>query len=838
MRGLTVKPTTPLHAQEALFARIILPIPVPKLFTYGIPAHLIEPISEGSRVIVPFGKAKILTGVVEKIHNTPPQAYEAKYILDVLDDTPTVNTTQLAFFRWLANYYLCTLGEVVKVALPTGLKLNSQSKIQLHPAFNKEAAHNFSPKETMLLHALQKRSELTYNEAANVVAQKNIHHLLKSLLRKQAVLLFEKLKEKYRPKKIKSVRLNTVYTKTPTAFQALLEQLERKAKQLDVLLKYIEQVPLHKANHPEDYYLNKSVLTQAGISSSSLHTLIKKEIFIEEERIVSRFDYFHQEENYAIELSPTQSKASQAIHQQFLEKDTVLFHGVTGSGKTEVYIQLIQGVLESGGQVLYLLPEIALTTQIVRRLRKIFGNQMAVYHSKYADNERVEVWNGVLEDKFPLIVGVRSSIFLPFANLQLIIADEEHEIAYKQFEPAPRYHARDAALVLAKYHQAKVLLGSATPSIESYYHAQQGKYGFVKLTERFGQVELPAIILANLRIERQRKTLQGDFSAVLLDELRCVLAHKEQAIIFQNRRGYAPYVTCEACTWIPTCAQCAVSLTYHQLNHYLSCHYCGYRIKPPSLCHVCGSHRLKEVGFGTEKLEEALQLCFPLARIQRMDLDTTRSKYSYERIIEQFEQGSIDLLVGTQMVTKGLDFSKVSLVGVLDVDRMIYFPEFRASERCFQLLTQVSGRAGRRDKQGKVIIQTLNPHQAILKKIVQHDYESMYQRELAERKQFRYPPYVRLIKLTLKHTDQELVTKAGEVLAKHLRRQLGKLVLGPQAPVIPKLRNQYLIDIWTKIKRDAGKLAATKEIITKASSALLVERAFKQTQIIVDIDPM
>jgi primosomal protein N' (replication factor Y) len=512
---------------------------------------------------------------------------------------------------------------------------------------------------------------------------------------------------------------------------------------------------------------------------------------------------------------------------------------VTASGKTEVYTQLIQEVLQGGGQVLYLLPEIALTTQMVKRLKIIFGNQVGVYHSRYSDNERVEVWNSVLQGECSFVLGTRSAIFLPFDHLSLIIVDEEHESSYKQFDAMPRYHARDAALVLAQYHHAKVLLGSATPSIESYYNAQNGKYGFVALQERFGKAALPEIILSNVRIERAKKALREDFTQVLLEALQQTLDQQEQAIIFQNRRGYAPYITCEACAWVPMCTQCAVSLTYHQFNNNLRCHYCGYNIKVPPACHICDSHRLKTIGFGTEKLEETLQLFFPEKKIQRMDLDTTRGKYSYDKLIEALEQGSTDILVGTQMLTKGLDFGQVSLVGVLDVDRLLYFPDFRASERCFQLLTQVSGRAGRREKQGKVIIQTNNPQHPVLKDVVRHDYEQMYHRELGERKQFLYPPYARLVKITLKHTDKNLVGAAASMLAHGLRKQLENGVLGPQTPLITKVKNQYLMDVWVKIKKDTEKrLLFTKQVITQEGRRVLLDKTFKQVKVLFDVDPI
>ncbi len=820
---------------QDLFADIILPIAIPKLLTYRIPGELSELIARGSRVIVPLGPKKILTGLVEKIHTVPP-SYVTKDIMDVLDEAPVVNPIQLKFFHWLADYYLCTVGEVMQLALPTGFKLSSQSKIQLHPelALSNEC---FSDKEQALIQELKRRPDLTYTEAAAVVGQKSVHQLVKALLQKKAILLFEEVREKYIPKKVKRVRLNEVHSQSPLALQELFKQLEGNSKQLDVLLKYMAQVPVHQPEQLEGYYMDKKELLQVGSSSSSLQTLIKKQIFIEEEIIVSRFGYAKATASLPSALSQAQSAALDAIHHQFQKKKVVLLHGATGSGKTEIYTHLIQEALQSGGQVLYLLPEIALTTQMVKRLKKTFGEQMGVYHSKYSNNERVEVWNNVLSGAFSFVLGVRSATFLPFNNLSLIIVDEEHEISYKQFDAMPRYHARDTALVLANYHYAKVLLGSATPAMETYYNAQSGKYGFVTLQERFGAVALPEVVFANVHIERKRKTIREDFTKVLLKALEQTLDRKEQAILFQNRRGYASYITCESCTWVPMCIQCAVSLTYHQFNDRLTCHYCGYYTKVPLACETCGSHQLKNVGFGTEKLEETLQLFFPKKSIQRMDSDTTRGKYNYDKIIEALEQGNTDILVGTQMIAKGLDFDQVSLVGVMDIDRLIYFPDFRAGERCFQLLTQVGGRAGRRATQGRVIIQTAHPDHPVLKAIAQHDYEQMYRRELAERKEFLYPPFVRLVKVSLKHKDKILVTSAAQAFAQKLQEKLGNWVIGPQAPLVAKLKNQYLMDIWVKIKKGTGQHTAIKSLIRETSRQFLLDRAFKQVQVVFDVDP-
>lgn len=816
------------------FVDLILPLAIPKLLTYRVPTQWSASVVCGSRVLVPLGAKKIVTGVVESTHQTPP-SYATKDILAVLDQTPLICDVQRQFFHWLADYYLCTIGEVLKAALPSGFNLSSQSKIQLHPACDLATTH-FSDQEQHLIKVLQSRPHWTYAEVAQAAKQKNIPHLIKNLLHKQAILLFEEVQEKYRPKKEKRISLNTPFIQSEDKLRELFDQLEAKSKQLEVLLKYISLVPQFK--QLADHSVNKKDLLQADISASSLQKLIQQAIFVEEEVIVSRLAPSQPTATPQDTLSPAQDKALEAIYQQFKTQDTVLLYGITGSGKTALYAQLIRDTLQQGGQVLYLLPEIGLATQIVRRLSKQFGSQLGVYHSRYASNERVEVWNRVLSGEYSLIVGARSALLLPFDNLRLIIVDEEHALAYKQFDMAPRYHARDAALMLAQYHHAKVLLGSATPSVETYYHAQTGKYGLVKLIERFRETALPQIVLVNGLLEQRRKKLRGEFTSVLIDAIDQALSQRAQVIIFQNRRGYAPYLLCQSCAWVPTCQQCAVSLTYHQASNYLVCHYCGYRTQVPPKCRVCGAHQLKNIGFGTEKLEETLQQFFPEKQVQRMDLDTTRGRHGYEQIIDALEQGHTDILVGTQMITKGLDFAQVALVGILDIDRLLYFPDFRAHERCFQLITQVGGRAGRRDKQGRVIIQTNNPTHPVLNHIVQHDYEQMYYRELAERKQFLYPPYVRLIKLTAQHTDRDLVAVAAKELAHRLREQLGKLVLGPQAPLIAKIKQQYRMDIWIKIKKETSQhLLATKKLLQEAAQALLGQKAFRTLKVILDVDP-
>lgn len=829
----TMYPTS--NQQQATFVDIILPIPLSTPLTYRIPAPLTKLLARGTRVLVPLGKKKIVTGIVAQIHIKSP-SYPTKVIVDVLDPVPLIKPVQLTYFHWLAAYYMCTIGEVVRAALPNGLQLSSQSQIRLHPQADLTSLH-FSHQELQLIALLQQRTSLTYAEAAAAMKQKSVHDLVNALLSKKVILLFEEVREKYTPKKVKIVSLHASYIRDKLALQDLFRVLERNNKQLEVLHKYLSLVSAHHVAQQKDYNVAKKALIQTGISPSSLQTLLKKGILVEQVVIVSRLHRMSPTNQPLPTLSQAQSLALVAIRHQFRDKDTVLLHGVTASGKTEVYIRLIQETLQGGGQVLYLLPEILLTTQMVKRLQKIFGDRVNVYHSRYADNERVEVWTRVAQGTCAFVLGTRSALFLPFDHLRLIIVDEEHETSYKQCDSVPRYHARDVAIILAQHHHAKVLLGSATPSIESYYNAQCGRYGLVTLQERFGQSVAPKIILTDVRIARQQKALHEDFTKVLLEALQATLDRQEQAIIFQNRRGYASYIICKNCAWVPMCKQCAVSLTYHQYSNALHCHYCGYTSKVPPICDVCAMSQLSNVGSGTEKLEETLQFFFLEKHIQRMDLDTTRGKYSYENIIASLEAGHIDILVGTQMLTKGLDFDRVSLVGVLDIDRLLYFPDFRAGERCFQLLTQVSGRSGRRVQQGSVIIQTNNTHHPVLQDLVKNDYERMYRRELQERKQFRYPPYVRLVRITLRHTDSHLVYAAATRLADRLRIRLTQGVLGPQSPLIAKLKQQYVMDIWVKIKKDAAeRLVATKRMIAQESRWVL--KKFKKVSIVFDVDPM
>ena len=825
---------------STLFAELVLPVPIHKLFTYRVPAAFNEQIKAGQRAIVQFGHKKILTGIIVTIHNQPPKDYEAKYILELLDENEVIYPQQFRLFQWMADYYMCSLGEVMNAALPSGLKLSSESMVQLNPHFQLEDLDNqtihFSEKELLVIRQLQDKA-LSYSELAVLLGVKTIYSILKSLASKEVIILFEQVKEKFKPKTEKHLRLTHSFT-SKKKLEKLFEELESKPKQEAVVLKYLQKIPVF--THPE---LNasgilKSELVSEDISESSLATLLKNKIFEEFEVIVPRFGFADPTHDHPLLLSEKQEQVRTEILDCFSKQGIALLHGVTGSGKTEIYIDLIRKGLEGGSQVLYLLPEIALTTQIVQRLKKIFGSTMGVYHSKFSDNERVEVWNGVLLGKFKFVVGVRSSVFLPFDNLGLIIVDEEHDSSYKQHDPAPRYQARDVAMVIAQLHLAKVLLGSATPSVESYYQTLQGKYGLVTLAERFGEAQLPTIEFANVAQEKQRKTNKGEFTGHLLHAIKETISKKEQVILFQNRRGYSPMIQCQDCSWVPKCINCAVSLTYHQYRHAMLCHYCGYREDLPHQCPTCSSQRIQTLGYGTEKLEEELKLFFPEAKVQRMDLDTTRTKSGYETIIEGFEKGETDILVGTQMVTKGLDFDQVSLVGVFDADRMMHFPDFRSHERAFQLTTQVSGRSGRRAKKGKVIIQTSNPTHPLFSYVINNDVVGFIQSELVDRKEHAYPPFSRLIAITIKHTDKRRCQESADQFATLAKAGLkGIRVMGPGEPMISKIRNEYLLSILLKIPRDMGMLSEIKNRLQSMEEKIHQLKEYRSVKIVFDVDP-
>lgn len=779
------------------------------------------------RVAVSFGKTKMYTALVFNIHQNPPETYEAKEIHQILDDQPIVTTLQLQNWQWIAGYYMCSLGDVYRAALPSAFLLESETVVLKNEAFNNESILN--DEEFLIFEALQHQSQLTIHQVVAILGKKKVLPIINELIQKNVLSVQEEIYEQYKPKMIKYVRLNPHYN-TDTGLQNLLEQLSRAKKQREAVLGYFQLSANKKPIKA------KQLEAKSKITSAVIKALVDKEIFeiyqIQTDRI-----NFKGETNVLKELNQFQEKALTEIKTSFEEKEVVLFHGITSSGKTEVYTKLIEDNLKSGKQILFLLPEIALTTQIITRLENYFGDQISVFHSKYSMNERVEVWNNVLHNKSKaqIILGARSSVFLPFSNLGLIIVDEEHETSYKQFEPSPRYHARDTAVVLAHQHKAKILLGSATPSLESYFNTQNDKYGLVELNRRFGNVQLPKIELIDIKEKHRKKKMKGHFSDRLLKLIDESLENKEQIILFQNRRGFSPVLECTTCGVAPQCPNCDVSLTFHKYRNELKCHYCNYQRSKPNSCTACGSSTLDTKGFGTEQIELELKELYPDYKIGRMDLDTTRGKNGYQKIIGAFEAREIDILVGTQMLSKGLDFENVSLVGILNADTMLNFPDFRAHERSYDMMVQVSGRAGRSKKQGNVAIQTFNPYHQILQQVSTTDYSEMYKEQLQERWQYHYPPYFRLIKITLKHKDYTKVDSGINWLAKALQNVFAENVLGPTAPVVSRVRNQYIKYITIKIPPKQN-LAATKKQLNKIKDTFQSVKDFRPIRFIVDVD--
>ena len=819
------------------FAEVILPIPIDGTFTYRIPVFIQSKITVGSRVIVPLGKKKIHTGVVASLQDSLNSPYEPKEILELLDsESPSFTTDQIKLFDWISKYYMCTLGEVVHAALPSGLKLTSESYITIDPetdSFDLE----LTDREKMIMHHIS-QGDMKMHDLSKALGIKTTHQHIKNLKEKKAIQVFEKIKDKYTPKTERRIRLAHPFLQEEE-LDALSATLEKKPKQLDVLVTYLREVDILENPKENKKGISRKNLLEEGVSPSSLQTLTKNEIFEEWNETIPRIPAIEKDGRSIPQLSSIQEKAKSEIIESFQKHDTTLLKGVTGSGKTEIYISLINDIISDGGMVLYLLPEIALTTQIIKRLALVFGNNFGVYHSRYSDNERVEVWQNVLQNKYKFVVGVRSAVFLPFSSLSLVIVDEEHESSYKQYEPAPRYHARDTAIYLATRFGAKTLLGTATPSIESYYNTEIKKYGLVNLDQRYGDVSLPAIGMVDMVKSRKKKQLKGNFSNELLEKIEIQIQNKKQVIIFQNRRGYAPFLSCENCGYIPKCPHCDVSLTYHSFNNILVCHYCGHRSENLTECPQCQSVEIRTISYGTEKLEEELGILIPEARIGRMDLDSTRSKHSYEKIIDDFEIGNLDILIGTQMVTKGLDFGNVSLVGILDTDRMIHFPDFRSHERAFQLLYQVSGRSGRRKDQGEVIIQTTNPDQQILHWVRTHDFLKFYFNELNERKKYGYPPFKRIIKVVVKDKDKKICQEAAVFYTREISRHLGSSrIIGPVEPVIGRIRNQYLFEITVKLEKKGIKLKSIKDLLLNSRNLLRNQRLFKSVRIVFDVDPL
>jgi primosomal protein N' (replication factor Y) len=812
------------------FIDVIIPVPLQKLFTYSITASEFDFLKPGMRVAVPFGKSKIYTGIVYRIHNEAPATYEAKDIQQILDETPVVNEKQLKLWEWISNYYMCTMGDVMRASLPNAFILESETVISKNNEVNIDESI-LKDDEFLIYEALQHQSSLKIQDISNILDKKNVLPVIKRLIEKEAISVEEEVYEKYKPKLVRYVKLHSFYS-TEKELHQLMGDLSRAPKQRDVVMTLFSVSA--KTRKPVKV---TDLVSESGASSAVVKSLIDKEILEEYFIQTDRVQYAGEENENSKSLNSYQETALTEIKATFENHQVTLLHGVTSSGKTEIYVKLIENILEQGKQVLYLLPEIALTTQLVNRLQNYFGDQVAVFHSKYSSHERVEVWNQVLvhSAKAKIVLGARSSIFLPFSDLGLIIVDEEHEQSFKQFDPAPRYHARDTAVVLAHFHKAKVLLGSATPSLESYFNAQQGKYGFVELMHRFNDVLMPEVELIDIKEKQKKKRMKGHFSDKLIEEMAETLGEGHQIILFQNRRGFSPIVECTTCGESPQCPNCDVSLTYHQYRDQLRCHYCGYVISMLRKCTACGSPELDNKGFGTEQIEAEVKLLFPKYNVARMDLDTTRGKYGYEKIITALEQQEIDILVGTQMLTKGLDFRNVKLVGIMNADNMLNFPDFRAHERSFQLMLQVAGRAGRTDERGKVLIQTYNPYHNILQQVSTNNYIEMFREQMNERYNFKYPPIYKQIKITLKHKDYNRVEVAADWYAKSLRQVFKDNVLGPEFPPVARIRNQYHKNILIKIPKQQA-LSKTKEAIIKINNSFLNIKDFRSVRVILNVD--
>ncbi|NQD70860.1 primosomal protein N' [Sphingobacterium shayense] len=815
--------------RQTLFVEVILPLFIAKTYTYRVPAEWNEHVEVGKRVIVQFGRNKIYSAVVYRISSEAPLKYEAKYILNVIDEEPILAKEQLDIWEWMSSYYMCYIGEVMQAALPAALKMASETKIVASDDADLDRS-TLSDKAWLVMDALDVAGELTVNDIIKLLGQKTVFPLLKSLFDKGHILISEEIKDRFKAKRKSFLEFAEEF-QDERGKRLLLDSLNRAHKQQDAVIGFMQ---LRKTKQEVS---KTEVMEAAGVSSSIISSLIDKGVFIVNEKVVSRFEGDDLEITGEFKFNEKQQQAYTQITEEFKQKDVVLLHGVTASGKTQIYIRLIEEVVRQGKNALFLLPEIALTAQITERLRVHFGDKLGVYHSRFNDNERAEVWYKVRKGEFNVIVGARSSVFLPFKNLGLIVVDEEHEVSYKQFDPAPRYHARDTAIFLAHAQQAKVVLGSATPSIESYYNARSGKYGLVELKERFGETQLPEISIVNISEEGRKEQMFSYFSAMLLNGINDALKEKEQVILFQNRRGHTPFVQCNSCGWVAKCVNCDVSLTYHKASDQMHCHYCGHNEPPVQICPACGMSHIESKGFGTERVEEELELLLPHARIGRLDLDSTKGKYGFDKVITAFDEHEFDILIGTQMVAKGLDFGKVNLIGIVNADSMINFPDFRAFERAFSLFSQVAGRAGRRQKQGRVIIQTHTPNHRVLEQVIAHDYESMFMTEVKERKNYQYPPFYRLIRVDVRHTDIQVVHYSASKLASLLRVQLGERVLGPEPPLVSRIRNYFIQTITLKVERNSVSIVKVKELIRSSIQQFEMDKHNKGIRLSIDVDP-
>lgn len=815
------------------FAEVILPLPIENIFTYAIPHELVEKVKVGHRVIVPFGRKKFLTGIVRSITNRAPEGFEIKEIAMVLDSNPIVRHPQLKFWEWLADYYMASIGDVYKAAVPSGLKVESETFVELNPDFEPDA-ESFSESEALIMQTLAHEGHMTVDAIGKKLAINKIASEISEMLEKGMLIISEKIVERYRSIKETYVRPTFDADGVKQAFETVKGAKRRE----QLLMALIEMSGINRRGSEPKEVQRKALLERSGVTAAILNAVIKSGLAETYKKEINRFKFDGKPTGSLPMLSNEQRRAMDEITAQWKEKQTVLLHGVTSSGKTEIYAHLIDAVLRRGDQVLYLVPEIALTTQLTRRLQNIFGNNVVVYHSKFSDNERVDIWKSLLSDSKPLVIlGARSSVFLPFSRLGLVIVDEEHEPSYKQADPAPRYNARDAALVLASMHGAKALLGTATPAIETYYKALHGKFGLVKLLTRFNDVPLPDIRIVDMTTARKKREITGIFSLETIRKINAATENAQQAILFRNRRGFAPIARCKQCAWTPKCQHCDVSLTYHNYSRQLVCHYCGATYPLPDLCPQCGLPSVEVIGYGTERVESEIESIFPSRKVLRMDLDTTRNKDSYESLIEDFSNHKADILVGTQMVTKGLDFKDVSTVAVLNADELIHIPDFKSGERAFNMLEQVAGRAGRAgNANSEVIIQTYSPDHPIFSFVKEHDYEAFYRHEIKEREQFAYPPFTHIIYIYLKHRDSATLQIFSHAYANRLTALLGKRVSGPDQPKVARVKSLYIQKIMIKLESGAS-LQKLRSVLRDVYRTMAADPAMKTSTIYYDVDP-
>jgi primosomal protein N' (replication factor Y) len=811
------------------FVEVIIPLALPKNYTWAVPGALVQKIKPGCRVEVAL-KNKKYAGIVKRVHREKPTAFQPRDILNVLDAEPIIFPEQLHLWEWMANYYQCSEGEVMQAALPTHLKLSSETVLLV----NEEAGEDFShldDEEYVVAEALSLKKELKLSEVQQLLDSTHVYPVIKRLIDKKICFVWEELKNNYAEKKENYVILNPAFD-NEEKLSELLNNWSRAPKQMELLLSFLH---LRKT---EGEVTQPGLLKKAGASLSQFKGLIEKNIVTVEKRVIGRIKYLPKDIIIDFTLSPAQEEALLQVQNSFTEKQVCLLHGITSSGKTLLYINLIAALLKQGKQVLYMLPEIALTTQIIRRLQKHFGGHITIYHSRFNQNERVEIWNKVKTGEAKIIVGARSSLFLPYSDLGLIICDEEHDASYKQQDPAPRYNARDAAIYFASLFKSNVLLGSATPSVETYHNAITGKYGLAELNERYGSIALPLIEIVDTKMMVSMEKKKIIISPQLKDAIEKSVLQGKQVILFQNRRGYSPYQVCEACGWIPHCKNCDVSLTYHKMLNKLQCHYCGSVYSMITTCEACGNHQFAKHNFGTERIEEELQELFPTLKISRMDIDSVKGKHAHDALIQSFEQKKIDILVGTQMVVKGLDFENVDLVGILDADALLGFADFRVYERAFQMMEQVSGRAGRKDKQGLVLVQLRNTTHPLLQLVQQHDYQKFYAEEIENRKQFFYPPFSRVILVTFRHKYSEVVSEAAIVFANLMKEQFGNYLVGPAQPVVNRVRNQYIMELMLKLPKDKNLINNCKKQLQESTAILHQDKRYRMVSVVPDIDPV